>query len=60
MTARSGDAMSHVNIARDFSGPAERRFERRQHGQNSGGCDRARFAHPLRANLFRPVFAWRP
>jgi len=27
MTARSGDAMSHVNIAREFYGSAERRFE---------------------------------
>ena len=24
MTARSGDALSHVNVAYDFSGPAER------------------------------------
>ena len=53
MTARSGDALSHVNVAREFSGSAKRR-PTNVTPLESGRRRRARVAHPPRANPFRP------
>jgi hypothetical protein len=53
MTARSGDALSHVNVAREFSGSAKRR-PTNVTPLESGRRRRARVAHSPRANPFRP------